>query len=262
MSIVFDRAVEYYDQTRAMPPERHRAMIDALVRETGLNENSRVLEVGIGTGRIGMSVAEHIHRLFGIDLSLEMMGVLRRKLADTNLNIRIAQADAGELPFAEETFDVAYAVHVYHLVAGWQDAMRDARRVIKRGGYFVVSFHKRPDDSPTARIREQLHVLVNARGINTKRPGTHSEEEILGEIQAWGDEPRIVVCSAWTEPEIPEKILEETNRQIFSETWAIPRAVMDEAMPRVRAWANEIFGDLDKPINVASETRWLIVQKE
>ncbi len=261
MSIVFDRAVEYYDQTRAMPPERHRAFIDALARETSINENSRVLEVGIGTGRIGMSVAEQVHRLFGIDLSLEMMGVLRRKLAETNLNIRIAQADAGKLPFAAETFDVLYAVHVYHLVAGWQNAMRDARRVIKHGGYFVVSFHKRPDDSPTARIRQQLHALVNARGIETKRPGTHSEEEILSEIKAWGDEPRIVVCSAWTEPEIPEKILEETDRQIFSETWAIPRAVMDDVMPQVRAWAMETYGDLTKPMDCQYETRWLVTKK-
>lgn len=261
MSIVFDRAVEYYDQTRAMPPERHRAMIESLVRETGINENSRVLEVGIGTGRIGMSVAEHVRRLFGIDLSLEMMGVLRRKLADTKLNISIAQADAGKLPFGDETFDIAYAVHVYHLVAGWQNAMRDARRVVKRGGYFVTSFHKREEDSPTARIRNELHAFANARGIETKRPGTQSEEEILDEIKSWGDEPRIVVCSAWTESEIPEKILEETDRQIFSETWVIPRAVMDEAMPRVREWALETYGDLSKPINVASETRWLVTKK-
>ncbi|TAH52569.1 MAG: SAM-dependent methyltransferase [Chloroflexota bacterium] len=261
MSIVFDRAVEYYDQTRAMPPERHRAMIDALVRETGLNENSRVLEVGIGTGRIGMSVAEHLRRLFGIDLSLEMMGVLRRKLAETNLNIRIAQADAGKLPFAAETFDVVYAVHVYHLVAGWQNAMRDARRIIQRGGYFVISFHKRADDSPNARLRDQLHVLVNARGIQTKRPGATSEDEILDEIQAWGDESRIVVCSAWAEDEVPEKILEELDRQIFSETWVIPRAVMDEVMPQLREWAEKTFGDLSKPIAAASETRWLVTKK-
>lgn len=261
MSIVFDRAVEYYDQTRAMPPERHDAMIDALVRETNINENSRVLEIGIGTGRIGASVAAHVRRLFGIDLSLEMMGVLRRKLADTNLNIYIAQADAGKLPFADETFDVAYAVHVYHLVAGWQKAMQDARRIVKRGGYFVISFHKREDDSPTARIRKQLHALANAQGIETKRPGTHSEEEIMGEIRTWGVEPRIVVCSAWTEPEVPAKILEELDRQIFSETWVIPRAVMDNTMPQVREWARETYGDLSKPIECVYETRWLVTKK-
>jgi ubiquinone/menaquinone biosynthesis C-methylase UbiE len=261
MSIVFDRAVEYYDQTRAMPPERHRALIDALVRETGIHKSSRVLEIGIGTGRIGMSVAEHVRRLFGIDLSLEMMGVLRRKLADTNVNIDIAQADAGKLPFGDDTFDVAYAVHVYHLVAGWQNAMRDAWRLVKRGGCFVISFHKREDDSPTARIRKQLREWAEARGVETKRPGTHSEEEILGEIRAWGIEPRIVVCSAWTEPEVPEKILEELDRQIFSETWMIPRAVMDDVMPRVREWARESYGDLSKPIECAYETRWLMTRK-
>lgn len=261
MSIVFDRAVEYYDQTRAMPPERHKALIDALVRETGMNKDSRVLEIGVGTGRIGMSVAEYVKRLFGIDLSTEMMGVLRRKLAGTNLRIELARADAGHLPFAENTFDVAYAVHVYHLVHGWQNAMLDARRVLRPEGYLVVSFHKRDDNSPNARLRKELSALTKVHGVETKRPGSQSEEDILEEIKTWDPDPRIVVVEEWDEPEIPEKMLADLDRQIFSETWAIPREVMDRVMPELRAWANANLGDLTLAVPARSETRWLVARK-
>src|SRR5438552_3071461 len=113
MSIVFDRAVEYYDQTRAAPPERHRELIDTLIRETGVQRDDRVLEIGIGTGRIALSVAEHVKRIVGIDLSQEMMGVLRRKQAASNALIDLAQANAVYLPFPDNTFDLTYAVHVY-----------------------------------------------------------------------------------------------------------------------------------------------------
>lgn len=261
MSIVFDRAVDYYDQTRAMPPERHKAMVDALVRETGMNANSRVLEIGIGTGRIGLSVAEYLRRLFGIDLSIEMMGVLRRKLADTGSQIDLAQADAGFLPFADNTFDVTYAVHVYHLVHGWKNAMLDARRVLRPGGHFVVSFHKRDENSPNARLRKELGALTSAHGVATKRPGSQSEDEILAEVRAWDPDPRIVVVEEWDEPETPEKMLADLDRQIFSETWVIPRDVMERVMPKLREWANENLGDLTMPVAAVNETRWLVAKK-
>jgi hypothetical protein len=55
--------------------------------------------------------------------------------------------------------------------------------------------------------------------------------------------------------------LEELDRQIFSETWMIPREVMDRVMPRLRAWAAEHFGELLRPVGVTYETRWLIAVK-
>lgn len=261
MSIVFDRAVDYYDQTRALPEWRHNAMIEALVRETGIHENSRVLEIGIGTGRIALSVAEHVRRMFGIDLSVEMMNKLRLKRANTNRNIDIAQANALHLPFADDTFDVAYAVHVYHLVAGWQDAILDARRVLKRGGKFVVSFHKRDENSPNMLVRAQMREFAKEYGVDTRRPGSQSEEEIFAEIVKWDAQPRIVPTSVWQQEENVGEILDEIDRQIFSETWMIPRAVLDKIMPRLRAWAKEKYGDPAPPIPAQYESRWLIAAK-
>lgn len=261
MSIVFDRAVEYYDQTRAAPTEQHRAMIDSLISETGVQRDDCVLEIGIGTGRIAMSVAEHVKRIFGIDLSQEMMGVLRRKQAESNATIDLAQANAVYLPFSDNLFDLTYAVHVYHLVHNWQDGIAQAIRVTKPGGHFVVSFHTRPSGSPNLRLRSQLHRLAQEYGVNTKRPGAQSNEEIESEISKWAPAPRLVVASVWREPEIPEKILEELDRQIFSETWMIPREVMDKAMPRLREWASETYGDLSTPIEDEYQSRWLIAQK-
>lgn len=265
MSIVFDRAVTYYDQTRALPPERHREMIDALVSAAGITPDSRVLEIGIGTGRIALSVAEHVRRLYGIDLSLEMMGVLKTKLRDrtdkTGAAIEVAQANAVQLPFASETFDAVYAVHVYHLVQNWQDALQDARRVVKPGGSLIVSFHKRQGETPNRKLRGELARMLEAYGISNKRPGTQSEDEILAEMEKWNDPLRIVEASHWEQDEVPAEILDDLDRQIFSETWMIPRDVMDKIMPHLRAWAADTFGDLSRPIATEAEARWLVARK-
>lgn len=261
MSIVFDRAVAYYDQTRAMPEDRHRAMIDALVREAEIQPNDHALEIGIGTGRIAVSVAEHVRHVAGIDLSEEMMSVLRGKLAQRGMSIDLARANAVELPFPDNCFDVTYAVHVYHLVQNWQAGIAEAMRVTKPGRHFVVSFHARPPDSPNARLRQHMHLLAQEYGIDTKRPGVQSDQELLREVGKWDASPRVVVFSEWRAPEIPAKILEELDRQIFSETWTIPREVMDRVMPRLRAWAEQTYGDLDAPLENDHQARWLVAQK-
>lgn len=262
MSIVFDRAVEYYDQTRALPEWRHNAMIESLIRESGMKPEDHVLEIGIGTGRIAFSVALHVNRLYGIDLSQEMMGMLRRKLADAKAVIELSQADAVRLPFPNETFEVAYAVHVYHLVHQWRSGIAEAWRILKPGGHFVVSFHKRDANSPNVLLRNKMHSLANELGVDTKRPGAQSEQEIYEEIVKFDPAPRVVIASEWQDVEVPARILEELDRQIFSETWMIPREVMDKIMPPLREWANVEYGDVTKPIENTYESRWLVAQKK
>ncbi len=261
MSIVFDRAVDYYDKTRALPQDRHEALIRALISETGVKPADTVLEIGIGTGRIALSVAEHVHRLYGVDLSQEMLSALRRKITSAHALIDLAPADAVYLPFPTATFDLVYAVHVYHLVNQWRAGIAEAWRVIKPGGHFVVSFHKRDENSPNSRLRKQMHVFAKELGLDTRRPGSQTEEETLEEISKWDPQPKVVQASAWQEPEIPAKILEELDRQIYSETWAIPRDKMDLIIPRLREWAEHTYEDTSREILTNVQTRWLVATK-
>lgn len=260
MSLVFDRAVEFYDRTRALPPEIMKPAIDALVREMATGQDSRVLELGVGTGRVALPVVTEIGRVFGIDLSVAMMEVLRRK--ENARLVRLAQADATALPFPSEIFRAIYAVHVLHLVSGWQDAVREVMRVLERGGRFVINFHRRDTASPNVLIRRQLRAVAKEFGIDLKRPGAQSEDEIFQEIQKWDPHARIVEIAEWTEDETAGNILDGINRQIYSETWAIPRDLMEQITPRLEQWAIESFGSLDAKITMPYSFRWLVVQKQ
>lgn len=260
MSLVFDRAVEFYDQTRALPPEIMDPAMQSLVHELQVTSDSRVLEIGVGTGRFALPVAERIGRVFGIDLSVGMMEVLKRK---KNAGaVRLAQADATALPFPTDTFNAVYAVHVLHLVSGWQNAVREVMRVLAPGGRFIINFHRRDTASPNVLIRRQLRDLALEFGLDLKRPGAQSEDEILEELQRWDPDARLIEVAEWTEDEAVGTILEEVDRQIFSETWAIPREVMEKLIPRLQEWAITTFGSIDAQISMPYSFRWLVVQKK
>ncbi len=261
MSIVFDRAAAFYDRTRALPPQIARLPAETLRRETGLSAAARVLEIGVGTGRIAIPLAGYVRRLTGIDLSLAMMAQLRSKLVEVHTAVDLAQADALYLPFPADTFDLIYAVHVLHLIPGWQEAVAEAWRALKPGGFFAVNWHRRVPNSPNAQIRQELRELVAPYGVSTKRPGAQSEQEILAELRKWDPEPRLVDVAEWTEVETPREIIDELDEQIFSETWSIPRPVLAVVVPRLREWARERYGSLDRALPIPHSFRWLIIHK-
>src|SRR5207247_4215962 len=71
-SIPFDRAAEVYDRTRRLTPEASAATTELLARE--LDARQPILEIGAGTGLIGLPLAGAGIRLVGLDLSRPMLG--------------------------------------------------------------------------------------------------------------------------------------------------------------------------------------------
>jgi ubiquinone/menaquinone biosynthesis C-methylase UbiE len=76
-SIPFDRAAEVYDETRGLTAEASAATTDLLRRE--LEARQPCLEIGVGTGLIGLPLHRAAIRMIGVDLSAPMLGKLVEK---------------------------------------------------------------------------------------------------------------------------------------------------------------------------------------
>ena len=105
-SISFDRAATYYDRTRRITLEASADLTRLLAGE--LEGRGRALEIGVGTGLIGLPLHQAGVPLAGVDVSPAMLGELRRK-AGGAWPFPIAVADATRLPFADRTFGGAVA---------------------------------------------------------------------------------------------------------------------------------------------------------
>ena len=137
-SIAFDRAATYYDDTRGVPPGVDQDAAHTIVRAGKLTPTSRVLEIGVGTGRIALPLAEHVDTVYGLDLSRPMMLRLQTKQSDEP--IYLVQGDATRLPFADHSFDAVVAVHVFHLIPNWQAVIAELGRVLKPSAPVLEAF--------------------------------------------------------------------------------------------------------------------------
>ncbi len=239
-SVSFDRAADFYDQTRDLAESVAVEGIPALLKL--MPPHARLLDVGTGTGRISVPLMKLGTDLIGIDLSLKMMAKQREKVP----TVRLAQADAARLPFLDQTFDAALTTHVLHLIGPWREALREIRRVVKPGGVYINAWHHHHDRSVHADIRDHWRNRVRAHGVEWRRPDAAVPEEMIIELQALGDFEEVSLVS-YTTSATPRYELDRIAARVMSEAWNVPDEVYGIALQETRDWAEREIGDLDRP---------------
>ncbi len=112
-----------------------------------LKKDSRVLEIGPGSGYFSIKVARCIPQghLELLDLQEEMLEKARRKIEASGLhNVGFTQGDASDLPFDENEFDVVFLVAVLGEVSNKDKCLGAIYRVLKPSG--LLSITEQPGD--------------------------------------------------------------------------------------------------------------------
>jgi SAM-dependent methyltransferase len=251
-SVSFDRAAEYYDDTRSLPEPLATVGISAVLEHLRLPPGGILLEVGAGTGRISLPLLARGANLVGCDLSAKMLARQRAK----SPAVRVAQADGARLPFTEAQFDGLLTIHVLHLMSEWRKALGEFRRVLRPGAAFVNSWNAHGLLDVDARIRDAWRGLVEARGADWRRPGIQSRDELLQEARAMGAEVYEVTAAEFSENMTASEVLEALASRVYSDTWDVPLDIFEATVRDLRAWTADNFDDLSAPLPV--ERRFLL----
>lgn len=112
-----------------------------VVREINKSQG-RVLEVGVGTGLALPDYAPHLE-ITGIDLAPEMLDKARERVRTQRLrNVTgLYEMDAGNLAFADASYDTVVAMYVMTVVPDPERVMRELSRVVKPGGQVLLVNH-------------------------------------------------------------------------------------------------------------------------
>ena len=105
-----------------------------------LNGTQRVLEVGVGTGRLAVRVAPRCRSFIGVDLSSRTIARARENLAAFS-NVRLIEGDFLSQAF-EETFDVIFSSLTFMHICEKDAAFRKVYALLAPGGRFVLSIDK------------------------------------------------------------------------------------------------------------------------
>lgn len=139
----YDRKADYYvsmhEKWRGSPFYRHyhRLFLDDL---RGLPAGSLILETGCGLGNDGLELLKSGYRLVETDIAPGSLAEARRLHAEEGFSDESAHllADAENLPFVDGCFDGVFMVASLHHLPDPPASLKEARRVLRQGGRFVL----------------------------------------------------------------------------------------------------------------------------
>jgi ubiquinone/menaquinone biosynthesis C-methylase UbiE len=235
----FDSVAPTFDRHRALPDGVPEA-IRAAVLEAVDASPPRLLDLGAGTGRIGIPFVAAGDDYVGVDLSFGMLSEFKRRAVDSAGASRLVQADGEHLPFRDATFDAVMLIQVFGGMRGWRRLLVEARRVLRGAGVLVLGRAVAPSDGLDARMKQQLALLLDEIGAPADRTNTRQEAQGWLEQQARGAR---LVAATWTARRTPRGFIE--RHRTGARFSALPAPIKEEAMRRLAAWAATAFGSLD-----------------
>jgi len=105
---------------------------------TLIPDKATLVELGCGSGALLEALLPRGGRTIGVDYSRAMLDEARRNLGGKAKNVDLRLGELEHLPLANESVDVAVACMVLHHIAQPERVIREAARILKREGRFIV----------------------------------------------------------------------------------------------------------------------------
>lgn len=242
----FDEAAELYDRARPRyPPD----LFDDLADLAGLRPRSRVLEIGSGTGKATLPLAERNYQVTAIELGPNLASVARRKLARFR-NVAVIVAAFEDWPLPPEPFDAVVSATAFH----WLDP---SVRVIKaadalRPGGILATIATHHIHGGDVQFFIDVQECYRGEGIPRRLPTAADIAPDSGELEHSGRfEPAIFRRYEWEQPYSAQeyidllstysdhRALQETARRHLLD--CISRLIVDRYGGRIRKrYLNEL----------------------
>ena len=174
-------------------------LFKAILKETSVDANTSVLDIGCGAGTFCAMAAKLGARVSGLDASESLIAIARERIHDGDFRI----GEMEELPFPDRSFDLVTGFSSFQFAANPVNALKEASRVSRNGAVVIAVFGKPEENESTAFIKA-MGSLLPPPPPNTPGPFALSADGALEAIaiQA-GMNPNVVktVDCPWDYPD-------------------------------------------------------------
>ncbi len=224
-----------------------------------LQPGARILDVGAGTGRVSIALADIGCKVLAVDPAIAMLNRLQGKAPDAQIHTVVGEG--GRLPFAAGSFDGAVLARVLYLMSDWQSVLSQAYDVLKPRGYLFHEWGNGQADEAWVQVREKARSLFEAAGVSDPfHPGARAEAE----VDAFLDRLGLVHSKRLSIGHGADTTLSEFVGRVvsgeLSYIWNVPRHVQEACIPQLQEWCRGTF-DLEQIVPIPKEHVWTIYRK-
>ena len=182
-------------------------LYQAVLARLDLNEEKMLLDAGCGSGLFLSMVSTSGAHLHGIDAAPGLLAVTKERVPEAVLMIEDLEA----LPYIDGTFDVVTGFNSFQYAGSFENALAEARRVVKWHGKVIIGIWGKEKDCESAGVLRAVANLLPPPLSSI--PGTFSLSED-GKVE--------VMCNA-----LGLKVLGKQN--VFCPWWFIGPDALEKA---------------------------------
>jgi len=246
----YDKIAHIYDQTRWLTESVAEEVADFILKLVDAKPETSFLEPGIGTGLNVLPLVRRGYSVTGIDASQAMLEQLRQKLQNIPPNLKLINADASQLPFPNQSFDVVLTVHMIHTVTNWQVFLDEVVRVLKPQGFYLNAQWI----TPPARMEFERYLRAilakykeksAAKLINKVIEEINVEEYFLSK----GYRSNYVIAKEWTVSNTVRELLSFFKSRAYGLCWLVSDEMFHHAMSEFEEFCVEYYGTLETELS-------------
>jgi ubiquinone/menaquinone biosynthesis C-methylase UbiE len=219
----------------------HRAGndLDRLVELAECRPDSEALDIATGAGHTARMIAPLVCHVVVSDLTPQMLDTARAEMQASGVhNVSYRLADAENLPFIEDSFDLVTCRIAPHHFSDCEQFAREVQRVLRTGGLFMLIDSTAPEDDGHDRTLNELE---------WRRDNSHVRSRKKSEWAA-------MLTGAGLEIEQAEDF---PKRHIFAD-WTARSRMPDDDRVELERWLLESDPEFQKRLNFEVENGRLI----
>jgi len=152
-----------YDAGRGYAPDVLAHWLGLIASWVPDRPEIKILDLGCGTGRYSVALAEHFNAdVIAVDPSETMLAQARKKTAH---RVRYERASGESLPLSDESIDVIFMSMVFHHFVHPARVLQECYRVLGRGGTVCLrgGSYDQVDTYPTSAFFPQSRILMQEK---------------------------------------------------------------------------------------------------
>ena len=214
----------------------HTPLYKSVFDRVGVSLGTRLLDVGCGAGLAAQLAAEFGAQVSGIDAAPAFIDIARERLPGGDFRV----GDMEELPYAEASFDVVTGFNSFQHAANPVAALKEAKRVVRRGGRVAMVIWGRPQDCDHAPVMAAIAALLPPSPTRAEGPFALTEpgrlEALLEQAGLRADDSgEITSTFAWPDDETAWKGIGSAAPTVMAVRYAgeeqVKRVVLDSLVP-------------------------------
>lgn len=228
---------------------------DALFDRAGVGAGTRLLDIACGSGYAASVAAGRGAEVCGVDAAEALIAIARARTPAADFRV----GDMFALPFADDSFDVATSFN--GIWKGCEDALAEARRVVRPGGLVGFTFWGSPKRmgllpyfAALLELSPPSHIEATASQGETGRPGV--AEQMLSDagLEFTGRGAAVVIN------ELPDLDLAVRALAAAGPSWpALQHVGYDRFAQVVREALRPLYTE-GLGVRIVSEFGWIIGQ--